>query len=493
MFDDYVSVDSTPLYKSASGKPKIIHLLWGDGVQFVGSSSSNGRRKVKTRGGITGWVLASALGGESLLEFYFIDVGQGDGVLIKTPTFRHVMIDGGYPRSRQDTGKNAADFVDWKFVKDYGMEKVELDTMLVSHCDADHYGGLWNLLDASKIDQLDAEGVTVEDFYHAGLSWWEGSSDKTLGPAVTEAGEKFWTRLLGDRDSIEKAVDGSAGEPQLAGWWKDFMETAVGAKKRSGHPTTLNRLSHADEYVPGYEPNSSSEPSIRVIGPVEFESNGDPALRKFGGGDSQNTNGVSLLLRVDYGRTRVMLTGDLNKASQRKLLDDYAGERLEFQCDVAKGCHHGSDDISYEFLQAMSPAATIISSGDNEGHDHPRPSVIAASATTGYLELKDDELVTPLVYCTELARSVDLGFPQKLNERDLTGAITRSLTGTALERSSLEITKAKKDEVAFNEAMVVGGLIYGLVNVRTDGNRILCATLDESSSAWRIKVFKSRF
>lgn len=41
--------------------------------------------------------------------------------------------------------------------------------------------------------------------------------------------------------------------------------------------------------------------------------------------------------------------------------------------------------------------------------------------------------------------------------------------------------------------MVVGGLIYGLVNVRTDGEKILCATLDESSSDWRIKTFDSRF
>lgn len=493
MFDDYVSADTTPLFKSSSGKPTIIHLLWGDGVTFEGSSTTNGRRKVKARGGVTGWVLTSALGGESLLEFYFIDVGQGDGVLIKTPDFRHVMIDGGYPRSRQDTGKNAADFVDWKFVKDYGMDNIELDTMIVSHCDADHYGGLWNLLDVTEIDELEAAGVTVEDFYHAGLSWWEGSSDKTLGPSVTEAGEKFWTRLLGDRDSAEAAVDGSAGSPQLAGWWKLFIETAVETKKQNGRATTINRLSHADEYVPGYEPNSPSEPSIRVLGPVEFEANGDPALRKFGGGDSQNTNGVSLLLRVDYGRTRVMLTGDLNKASQRKLLDDYTGERIEFQCDVAKGCHHGSDDISYEFLQAMSPAATVISSGDNEGHDHPRPSVIAASATTGHLEIKDDELVTPLIYCTELGRSVDLGFPKKLNERDSSGSVTSSLTGAALDRSSLEITKAKKDEVKFEEAMVVGGLIYGLINVRTNGEKILCATLDESSSAWRIKTFNSRF
>ena len=491
MFDDYVSADSTPLYKSATSSTTIIHLLWGDGVNFIGSSTTNGRRKVKTRGGVTGWATASALGGESLLEFYFVDVGQGDGVLIKTPNFRHVMIDGGFPRSVQDTGKNAADFVDWKFFRDYGMSSIEIDTMLVSHCDADHYGGLWNLLDVSKNAELDSSSVTVESFFHAGLSWWKTASGKKLGPSKSESGEKFWTRLLGDRDSVGKST-GGGGTPQLAGWWHDFMKTAHDSVKKDGNPTEINRLSHTDEFVPGYEAGMVGEPSIRVLGPVEFDISG-PALRKFSGGNSKNTNGVSLLLRVDYGRTRVMLTGDLNKASQETLLRDYEGERLELECDVAKGCHHGSDDISYEFLQAMRPAATVISSGDNEGHDHPRPSVIAASATTGFLELKDGDLVTPLVYCTELGRSVDLGFPKKLKERDTGGTVVNQLSGDALDRSTLEITKAKKKEVKLGEAMVVGGLIYGLVNVRTDGNKILCATLDESKSAWRIKTFNSRF
>jgi len=499
MFDDYVSEDTTPLYKGSSGSSAIVHLLWGDGVRFVSSSVTNGRRKVKARGGITGWVSKSALDGESLLEFYFIDVGQGDGVLIKTPDFRHIMIDGGFPRSVQDTGKNAADFVDWKFFRDYGKSKIDLDTMLVSHCDADHYGGLWNLLDVSQISELDASGVSVEDFFHAGLSWWKKGNGKTLGPSVSIGGEPFWTRLLGNRTSVGTAIGGGTGA-KLAGWWREFMVVAHAAKKRNGQPTEINRLSHTDEYVPGYEPGTPGEPSIRVLGPVEFgiangsfSDSGDPVLRKFPGGNSKNTNGVSLLLRVDFGRTRVMLTGDLNRASQQKLLEDYEGERLEFACDVAKGCHHGSDDISYEFLQAMRPGATVISSGDNEGHDHPRPSVIAASATTGFLELKAGDLVTPLVYSTELARSVDLGFPKKFNEKDTSGTTVNSVSGNRLDRSTLEITKAKKKEVRLENAMVVGGLIYGLINVRTDGNKILCATLDESSSKWRIKTFESRF
>jgi hypothetical protein len=35
--------------------------------------------------------------------------------------------------------------------------------------------------------------------------------------------------------------------------------------------------------------------------------------------------------------------------------------------------------------------------------------------------------------------------------------------------------------------------VYGLVNVRTDGSKILCAVLNEGNSSWEIKPFESRF
>jgi beta-lactamase superfamily II metal-dependent hydrolase len=494
MFDDYVSKDSTPLYKSSSGSSEVCHLLWGDGVHFKGSAGSGPRRRVIARGGRQGFVTKSALGGASLLEFYFIDVGQGDGILIKTPGFRHIMIDGGLHRSSQDTGKNAADFVDWKFVKDYGKTTIKLDAMIASHCDADHYGGLDDLVDVTAKDELDATDISVEAFFHAGLSWWKKPGGKFLGNSTTFNGGKFWTQLLGDRDHAN-SVTGSGSGDKLHGCWHDFIDRIVKTKTSSGQPTPIKRLSNVDQFVPGFGPNNTGEPQIRILGPVEFNISGTPAVRRFSGGESKNTNGVSLLLRVDYGRTRVLLTGDLNKASQHALLEDYIGQRTEFLCDVAKACHHGSEDISYQFLQAMQPAATIISSGDNEGYDHPRPSIIAASATTGYLHLDEesDDLLTPLIYSTELARSIDLGSPTRLEEKDSSGTVIDTISGRALKRATLYIEKAKKEKINLGNAMVVGGLIYGLVNVRTDGNKILCATLDEKDKNWRIKTFDSRF
>ena len=124
---DYISSDTATLYESLSGTEKRMELLWGDRVRVLTSSGS--RRKVKARG-IEGYVKTADLGGESLLEVYFIDVGQGDGVLVRTPNNKHILIDGGYNRAKQPTGKNAADFVDWKFAKDYGKQKIKLDAMI---------------------------------------------------------------------------------------------------------------------------------------------------------------------------------------------------------------------------------------------------------------------------------------------------------------------------------------------------------------------------
>jgi hypothetical protein len=365
--------------------------------------------------------------------------------------------------------------------------------MIASHNDLDHYGGLDDLLDPTQ-QELDAASITIERFFHAGVSWWRpaGGGDRTLGRVQPKGGDKYLVDLLSDRVSAEAATDGST-VPQLQGEWRNFIKKIVGAKNRSGDATPMARLSQIAAHLPGFE-TASGGPEIHVLGPVESSVSGVPALRDLGD-DSQNTNGHSILLRLDYGRTRVLLTGDLNKAAQQDLLVAYEGRRLEFQCDVAKSCHHGSDDVSFAFLQAMNPSATIISSGDAEGHDHPRPRIVAASGLTGYMTVKDDEIVTPLVYSTELARSTLLGDLRSIDLAGGTTLDTAALAGATLNYVSRKpgAISASKGSRRFEHTYVVAGLIYGLVNVRTDGNTILCATMNEGDASWSIRTFKSRF
>jgi beta-lactamase superfamily II metal-dependent hydrolase len=488
---DFVSADETKLsWTSDDGNESgAIYLLWGDRVEVLESNGAN--TKVRARG-VTGLVKSAHLGGKPLLELYFIDVGQGDGVLIRTPDQRNLLIDGGFPRAQQATGKNAADFVDWKFVKDDGRKTIQLDAMIASHNDQDHYGGLSDLLseDLADTEELNAIDVTVEAFYHAGLSWWEAPSGRTLGPTGKQGGASYWTRLLGDRQAVGQATGGGAS-PQLAGEWREFFARVHATKRKDGQPTPIARLSQTVTHLPGFAP-APGKVAIRVLAPVEATVAGSPALKRFAGAESKQTNGHSVLLRLDYGRARILLTGDLNAAAQRALLDEYKGRLQELECDVAKACHHGSEDVSYRFLQAMRPAVTVISSGDNEGHDHPRPNIVAASATTGFLQLDGDELVSPLVYSTELARSVDLGRVTKLIVGS--GAEAKDVKGDALGVAKIEAKAgSRKFSRRANRARVLTRVIYGLVNVRTDGDRILCATRNEGKPDWQIRAIQSRF
>lgn len=495
----YVSKDTTGLFEAETGNARKMDLLWGDRV--VVDTAGPVRSKVTARSK-PGFVDNTALGDTPLLEVYFIDVGQGDGILIRTPDGRHVMIDGGYKRASQPTGKNAADFVDWKFAKDYGLTRIHLDAMLASHNDADHYGGLWDLLNVDQTAELDAQDVRVDAFYHAGVGWWVNPANgrRWVGPSAADPatpGQKYLTQLMGDRPAVEAALPATA-VPRLQGEWREFMSSVVAAKTATETPTAISRLSHLDHHLPGFD-GAGGGVAIRVLGPVQKQLNGQPVLRSYSDSThSLNTNGNSLLLRLDFGRVRILLTGDLNDHSQRALLEDYTGNRIELQCDVAKACHHGSEEVSYEFLSALRPAVTVISSGDNEGHDHPRPTIVAASATTGYLEIKSDRVVSPLVYATELARSVNLGKPTKLTIANPAGDTVVESADFAKVEITAKVTKAGDlNPTTVTKSMagtyIVAGLIYGLVNVRTDGETILCATMNEKDASWEIKKVKSRF
>ncbi|MFP6584105.1 MAG: hypothetical protein VCD00_16325 [Candidatus Hydrogenedentota bacterium] len=90
-----------------TSKPNVfkkVELLWGDQVKVIGNGRKASEAKIRARGR-TGYVKKSALGGDPLLEVYFIDVGQGDGVLILTPDRRHILIDGGWPRFSRSFGR----------------------------------------------------------------------------------------------------------------------------------------------------------------------------------------------------------------------------------------------------------------------------------------------------------------------------------------------------------------------------------------------------
>ena len=90
--------------------------------------------------------------------------------------------------------------------------------------------------------------------------------------------------------------------------------------------------------------------------------------------EASNTNNTSIVLRVVYGATSFLFTGDAETAEEADLLD--SGTAL--QSTVLKVGHHGSDTSSSEaFLEAVAPRYAVISEGKNNSYGHPSDEVLA--------------------------------------------------------------------------------------------------------------------
>lgn len=464
-------------------------LLWGDPLERFERKDDlvrvRGRRQV-------GWLPASQVGDVGLLELYIIDVGQGDAVLMRTPhDDAWHLIDGGAAAAEQMTRKGAANFVRWKFIDELRRPAVQLRHMVMTHPDADHFGGLADVLSGALPDGR-RFAVEVENFWHNAMPRFAGSPE--LGQArrdtsrqafaaaaatgaVPRAGASFLIDLLDGRESFLQPPRAFADTPR--GSFARLAEAVARVPQRVG------RLHLGTGWLPGYAPGDGGPTTVRVLGPLlEPLAGGGSGLRSFGA-VSETRNGHSVVLRVDHGRARLLLTGDLNADAQRLLMA--AVPAAEFEADVAKGCHHGSDDVDLAFVRAMAARATVISSGDSENYAHPRPRILGASGRYGR-ELVDTAgaVQPPLIYSTELARSVALQFASR--------ARLAARPNEPIPPDDLETGFGSRDTGRYRRLArlpIATDLVYGLVNVRTDGDRILMGYMKEGSHDFDIQVFRA--
>lgn len=481
----YVKPYKVPLLASKGGKKTLTYLLWGDPVFVKDTNTSRGVwLEVMARNHDKGFLKRSDLMDESILEIYFIDVGQGDGVLMKTPDNKWHLIDAGTTNDLQMTGRGAANFVRFKFIEDLRMDKVKLENLIMTHPDLDHYGGMIDLL-SGKLGDWDPFKVEVTNFYHNGMGDYTtkvGMGD-VLPPGQIADFPINSYRFDKTPRLISPLLDNAADFKSQAGkFGKRFRDFA---KQLLSKSPNISRLHRGSKHLPGYG-DDNADIKIHVLGPiVEQYTTGESGLRVLEGNESKTKNGHSIILRVDYKNARILLTGDLNKESQKLLLNYVPKE--EFKADIAKGCHHGSEDILFDFLKHMNPKATIISSGDNEKYSHPRPLILGASAFHGSTFKGEDETIDlpPLVYSTELARSVQFDTPLRIKTRSNPDDSTYDDHEVY---NTLVTMPGRKNPKRMADALIVNGLNYGLISVRTDGNKILIANAYEGKADFETQV-----
>ena len=102
----------------------------------------------------------------------------------------------------------------------------------------------------------------------------------------------------------------------------------------------------------------------------------------------ENTNDYSAVVKVVYGDTSYLFTGDAEEFSENLITDDV-------NADVLKVGHHGSStSTSTEFLKKVSPSSAVISCGKGNSYGHPHSETLQKLADMGTAVYRTDELGT---------------------------------------------------------------------------------------------------
>ena len=134
--------------------------------------------------------------------------------------------------------------------------------------------------------------------------------------------------------------------------------------------------------------------SVQILGPQK---------------DYDDPNDTSIVLKVVYGDTSFLFTGDAERTAEADILD--AG--YDLSATVLKVGHHGSDtSTSYPFLREIMPEYAVIQVGKDNSYGHPTEDTLSRLRDADVEVYRNDLQGT--IICTSDGKSVS--FTTEKNE-----------------------------------------------------------------------------
>ncbi|MBQ7097601.1 MAG: MBL fold metallo-hydrolase [Clostridia bacterium] len=207
--------------------------------------------------------------------------------------------------------------------------------------------------------------------------------------------------LITDSSGKTLLIDGGESEayeshlePFLDSCGIESVDTAVVSHYHSDHMDGIFELVRDGRVkklvIPDYEDSDDSRAMLEMQAKksgtaVSLVADGDVidsginaldarVLHPKGGGYAGKNfhNNSSLVLRVEYGKTVFMFTGDIEARAEREIMEKY-----NVECDVLKVAHHGSTTSSTkEFMVAADPTYGVISVGEGNRYGHPHNEIL---------------------------------------------------------------------------------------------------------------------
>lgn len=296
----------------------------------------------------------------------FLDVGQGDGIVVETGQGAYLFDCGSTSR------KNIGEYVLKPYLKSRGTRS--LRGVFVSHPDEDHMNGVIELLENGA-----DWGIVVEQLF--------------LPAIAEEKRTESFAALLAAAEAAEVPVSYIKCGDEI----RDSQLRLLCL-----HPEENTTLADANAYSECFyvEVFAKKMKQEAIDDRKANDASGGSAIEGSGENGSFAGNGERKDFRMNDGKINILLTGDVEGEGERQLmqelqsmqgsrslqealslqttrrLQEQRGQR-EFRVDILKVAHHGSRySTSTEFLAAVSPATAIISCGRNNSYGHPHAETL---------------------------------------------------------------------------------------------------------------------
>lgn len=286
------------------------------------------------------------IAGEGELQVHFMDVGQGDSILILFPDGKDMLIDCGNKSSGYDFDVTAG------YLEDY-LPDGKLDYLMLTHGDEDHVEYMDEILDMYQVSTVFMPNVLAV-------------------PSGTSAAAKELREQIAALDPEKLAMFDD----------EDTLTTQVYAR------FFIAALSEPDcEVILTVDPDEDTNSIVITDGTKQADGSYAgatymltfycPTEEYYASSDlssAEEKNAISPIGILKYNGVRVVLTGDSNEINE-PLFVERAGY---IDCDVLKVGHHGSETSSTEeFLDAVDCEYAIIScNAEGNTFYHPRQNTL---------------------------------------------------------------------------------------------------------------------
>ena len=274
------------------------------------------------------------------LKIVYMDVGQGDGVLLRTSGHGGILIDGG-----SSSNKRVGEYVMVPVLKYYGVSEVEY--AFVSHGDVDHVSGLEYLLNEEQ------SGVHVVNL------------------VLPE---------YGDHDALQELKsEATANNVNII-----YMKPGDNITYNHQHAENINiECLYPDEEA-GQGVLDTNNLSMILKTTITWD------VRE---ADIENLNKSS----DSDASLSLLFVGDAGIAAEKRLIELYEKNSLgeisdSIACDILKVGHHGSRNSSgSDFLKRVSAMYGIISCGKDNRYGHPHAETLERlkMADTKYMTTRE--------------------------------------------------------------------------------------------------------